>query len=176
MAGLKFRILLDSEDKAEIFRDILVADHDTFEAFYHSILDAFHFSGDQMASFYTSNENWDKGEEISLFDMSFGDDDQSPRVMSNTTIRELIETKDQKFILVHDFLRIWIFLIELIEYQQETPDRMRVTLAVGNAPAESSKSDSGETLQFETEPSEEGMDEDEYGFDDFEHGYDDFEY
>ena len=175
MAGLKFRVLLDSQDKNEVFRDILVPDDATFEAFYHSILDSFQFSGDQMASFYSSNENWDKGQEVSLFDMSFGEDADTPMVMSTTQIRELVEEKEQKFILVHDFMRMWIFLIELIEYQQETPDRIRMVLSVGNAPSEASKSDEGENLQFETE-SREGEDEDEFGFNDFEDGYDEFDY
>ena len=70
MAGLKFRVLLDSNDKNEVFRDILISDNDNFESFYHAILNAYQFSDDQMASFYMSNDMWDKGHEISLFDMS----------------------------------------------------------------------------------------------------------
>ena len=74
MAGLKFRVLLDTNDKNEIFRDIFVADSTDFETFYRSILDSYQFSDDQMASFYMSNDNWDKGHEISIFDMGFGED------------------------------------------------------------------------------------------------------
>ena len=73
MAGLKFRISLDSKDKTQIFRDVLISDSDNFESFYKAILNAYNFTEDQMASFYMSNENWDKGFEISLFDMSFGE-------------------------------------------------------------------------------------------------------
>ena len=173
MAGLKFRVLLDSQDKAEVFRDILIADNDNLESFYRAIVDAYQFSHEQMASFYVSNNEWDKGHEIALFDMSFGDDDQRiPDVMSTTTVEEFIEVKDQKFILVHDFMRMWIFLIELIGYQEETPERPTVKLSVGNAPAEDSKE--GDILQFETdsENPDEDEEEDEFGFNDFEDQYD----
>ena len=69
MAGLKFRVLLDSKDKNEVFRDILISDKADFELFYKAILDAYGFSSDQMASFYMSNYSWDKWFEISLYDM-----------------------------------------------------------------------------------------------------------
>lgn len=173
MAGLKFRVLLDSKDKAEVFRDILISDTDNLESFYRAIVDAYQFSQEQMASFYVSNDQWDKGHEIALFDMSFGDDDQRiPDVMSTTTVEEFIDAKDQKFILVHDFMRMWIFLIELIDYQEETPDRPTVKLSVGNAPSEESKS--SEELQFDSESTDPGDDEeeDEFGFNDFEDEYD----
>lgn len=52
MAGLKFRILLDSIEDKEIFRDILISDDLNFEHFfYNTILDAFGLPNDQMASF-----------------------------------------------------------------------------------------------------------------------------
>ncbi len=177
MAGLKFRVLLDSQDKTEIFRDILIADSDNLESFYRAIVDAYQFSHEQMASFYVSNNQWDKGHEIALFDMSFGDDDQTiPDVMSTTTVEEFIEVKDQKFILVHDFMRMWIFLIELIGYEEATPERPRVTLSVGNAPAEASKT--SDELLFETESDfdEEDEDEDEFGFNEFDDSYDQYDY
>jgi hypothetical protein len=174
MAGLKFRVLLDSQDKTEVFRDILISDSDNLESFYRAIVDAYQFSQEQMASFYVSNDQWDKGHEIALFDMSFGDDDQKiPDVMSSTTVEEFIEAKDQKFILVHDFMRMWIFLIELIGYQEATPERPIVKLSVGNAPSEESKT--SDELQFDTDSTDPGDDEeeeDEFGFNDFDDQYD----
>jgi hypothetical protein len=174
MAGLKFRVLLDSKDKNEIFRDILISDKESFETFYKTILNAYNFTEDQMASFYMSNDNWDKGHEISLFDMSFGEDPDQilPGVMSTSTISDFVVEADQKIILVHDFLRMWIFLIELIGFTEETPERPKNVLSVGNAPAEDSKSAEGDGILFETE-SEDEEEEDEFGFGEFE---DDYEY
>ena len=173
MAGLKFRVLLDSNDKNEIFRDILISDNDNFESFYNAILSAYQFSDDQMASFYMSNDMWDKGHEISLFDMSYGEDPEQilPGVMRTSMIRDLIQESDQKIILVHDFLRMWIFLIELIGYQDEAPDKPQLVLSVGNAPAETSKLEEDESLRFETD-GDGDEDEDEFGFNEFEGDYD----
>lgn len=177
MAGLKFRVLLDSKDAEEVFRDIVISDSADFESFYRSILNAYEFSSDQMASFYMSNNNWDKGFEISLFDMSFGEDPDQilPAVMSESTIREYITEPNQRIILVHDFMRMWIFLIELIEVVKDTPVEPQIALSVGNAPDENSKSSEDDSLRFETD-SEIDEDEDEFGFGEFEDGYDDYEF
>ncbi|MFM8243596.1 MAG: hypothetical protein ACKN86_12380, partial [Crocinitomicaceae bacterium] len=101
MPGLKFRVLLDTDKNEEIFRDILIRDTDNFESLFQSIVKAFNFKGDQIASFYVSNDSWDKGHEISLMDMSYDDDsiDALPGVMKNAIIKDFLEEPDQKFIL-----------------------------------------------------------------------------
>ncbi|WP_107037486.1 IS1096 element passenger TnpR family protein [Brumimicrobium mesophilum] len=136
MAGLKFRILLDSVEKTEVFRDILINDDFNFEHFYNTILDAFGFSNDQMASFFVSDEDWNKGEEISLMDMSFGqlDEEEAPVEMNSLLLKERIENTKQRFILVHDFLSMWIFLIELHEITDEEVEHPQLILEVGEIP------------------------------------------
>jgi len=184
MAGLKFRVLLDSEKDAEIFRDILIRDTDHFESFYNAIIRSFRFEGDQMASFYVSNDQWDKGHEISLMDMTYDDDsvDSPAAVMKNAVIKDFLEEPDQKFILVYDFMRMWIFLIELIGYEKEGPESPKVVLSVGMAPPEDSRS-AGENEQLFNGDIEQ-EDEDEFGFNEFDDdiedddlaGYDEYEY
>ncbi len=56
MSALKFRVLLDTEQDSEIFRDILIDENDNFESLYQAIISSFRFQGDQMASFYMSND------------------------------------------------------------------------------------------------------------------------
>ena len=178
MPGLKFRVLLDSDKKEEIFRDILIADTDNFESFYTAILKAFDFKGDQMASFYVSNDNWDKGHEISLMDMSYDDDsiDSLPAVMKSAVIKDFLEDSDQKFILVYDFMRMWIFLAELIGFDRNEPETPEVLLSIGKAPTEDSKKLMDGAL-FEGEVEEHGFgdeeDEDELGFNEFDDDYSD---
>jgi hypothetical protein len=184
MAGLKFRVLLDSEKDAEIFRDILIRDTDHFESFYNAIVRSFRFEGDQMASFYVSNDQWDKGHEISLMDMTYDDDsvDSPAAVMKNAVIKDFLEEPDQKFILVYDFMRMWIFLIELIGYEKEGPENPEVILSVGMAPPEDSRSAVENEQLFNGDTDEE--DEDEFGFNEFDDdledddlaGYDEYEY
>jgi hypothetical protein len=106
MPGLKFRVLLDSVKEEEVFRDIVVNDDQTFESFYQNILTAFDFSDDQMASFFVSDSDWNKGKEISLMDMSFGADDSedAPIQMTDLMIRQCLQDPKQRFILIYDFL------------------------------------------------------------------------
>jgi hypothetical protein len=173
MGTLKFRVLLDTEQESEIFRDILIDENDNFESLYHAIISSFRFEGDQMASFYISNENWDKGHEISLMDMNYGDEsiDEVASVMSGAKLRDFMEQPDQKVILVYDFLRMWIFLIELLERTEEIIETPTTVLSIGMAPPEDSR-----IVNLENEE-EFGMeDEDDFEFDsedDFEDGYSD---
>lgn len=171
MAGLKFRVLLDSSGNNEIFRDILIKDSANFETFYFGIMDAFSFSKDQMASFYVSNDEWDKGQEITLLDMAMEEDtaEDLALVMKNSSLKDQIIEPDQKFILVHDFMRMWIFLIELIGYDREEPEYPQVVLSVGDAPREDSKQPEDNDDLFLGEDGE----EDEFGFDDFDDDYSD---
>ncbi len=177
MAGLKFRVLLDSKENTEIFRDVIIPDSASFEDLYKISIASFGFKGDQMASFYMSNDEWDKGQEITLEDMSFGDEDNTTPVMSTAFVRDFIEAPDQKIILVYDFIRMWIFLLELVGYEKETPEKPLIALTVGTAPKEDSRSgdDNDELFAGEfDEPGEE--DEDEFGFNDFDDDYNDEDY
>lgn len=176
MAGLKFRVLLDSKDKNEVFRDILISDKENFEDFYSAIKASFDFQQDQMASFYMSNDNWDKGHEISLFDMAMGEtsDEIMPGVMKSSILKDFIQDSDQRMVLVHDFINIWIFLIELIEITDTEPEGILLALAVGDSPDENSKESFSENVQFETESENGDQEEDEFGFDEFNEDYDQY--
>ena len=172
MPGLKFRVLLDSDNQEEIFRDILISDLDNFENFFHTILTAFEFKGKEIGSFYVSNDDWDKGHEINLLDMSYDDDaiDAPSAVMKDAIIKDFLEETDQKFILVYDFMRMWIFLIELIGFDKNDPEKPSILLSIGKPPSEQSKDIMDENLFIDNQnPDDEGdVDDDD---DDFEDGY-----
>lgn len=167
-------MLLDTDTNTEIFRDILIKDTDNFESLYKAIISAFRFQGDQMASFYISNDSWDKGHEISLMDMTYGDDsiDSPSTVMSTAIIKDFLEEPDQKYILVYDFMRMWIFLIELIGYEKEGPEKPEVVMSVGMAPPEDSRNATDNENMF-AGSTDEYEDDDEFGFDDYDEGLDD---
>ncbi len=175
MAGLKFRILLDSDQKQEVFRDIFIDADASFEEFYLTILKSFEFTGREMASFYVSNDDWDKGHEISWMDMSYDEQDKPedlPSVMAKAKLSEFIEEPDQKFILLYDFLRMWIFLVELVGYEKIGPSEPQIIMAIGDSPAEDSKAISEEIFDGD----DLADDEDEFGFNNLEDGFDEEEY
>jgi len=138
MASYKFRVLLDNTENEEIFRDIELDGFHTFEQFYNIIIKAFEFNGDQMASFYASNTDWDKGEEIGLFEM--GEENGTLfHLMSNSLIEDFINSESQRFILVYDFLKMWCFLIELIQTNANSLNEPEITLSIGATLPEESR-------------------------------------
>jgi hypothetical protein len=132
-----FRVLIDYEK--DVFREIALRSDQSFMDLSNSIIKAFDFKGDQMASFYLSNEDWDKGEEIVQFDMG---DDEAVRNMERTLLSELLKKKNQKVLYVYDFLRFWIFYIELIKIDalDENENYPLLINSIGISPDEESKS------------------------------------
>ena len=146
MGALKFRVVIDTEKEDDIFRDILINENLTFENFFHAIMSAFDFEGDQLASFYLSNNNWDKGREIGLMDMGVDESESGsesegmPLVMGKTELKDIVKEKGQKIILVYDFLNMWCFLIELIDFEVKELESAELLISVGTAPKESERS------------------------------------
>jgi len=107
----RFRIILDANE--DVFRDIEIEATASLEDLHNSITQAFGFAGQEMASFYVSNDLWEQGEEIALFDMN--ETPGSIRIMHETTLEAVADENRTKLIYVYDFLNLWTFLAELAE-------------------------------------------------------------
>lgn len=107
----KVRIILDAKD--DIFRDIEIDASNSMEEFHNSIAQAFGFLGNEMASFYTCDEEWVQDEEIALFDMSESGSDV--RLMNETFLEDVMTKNSPKLIYVYDFLSMWTFFVELAD-------------------------------------------------------------
>lgn len=137
----RFRVLIDHESEA--FRDIEIGSEQTFLDLHTAIKEAFAFIGQEMASFYVSDENWDKGPEIPLADLGFGEDGETPALMEQVYISDHIRSTSQRFIYAYDFLHMWMFMVELIQAGDPEPGVTypRVVMSMGTAPDEHSKED-----------------------------------
>lgn len=133
----KFRVIIDTEE--DVFRDIEIETDSTFEELHRAILDAFDFEEGEMASFYMSDEKWEKGLEIPLLEM---DEKQASSLsMKTTKLSEMLSKPAEKVLYVYDFMRMWIFYVELIEVKKDTPSTIypKVALVYGEAPSQDSK-------------------------------------
>ena len=149
MPGLKFRVLLDSKENQEVFRDILIKDTDNFESFYNSIIHSFDLSGKEMASFYVSNDNWDKGQ-ISLLDLHFGDEvAESSPIMKIQLLRIILRSLIKNLFLYMIFEHV-DFLVELIGYENNEPDIPELILSIGEPPTKNTDEISALLLEDET--------------------------
>ncbi len=148
----RFRVILDTEE--DVFRDIEIKQNSTLEEFHNCITQSFGFDGTEMASFYTSNEQWEQGEEISLFDMSDGN---SPvRLMNETLLEDIADKNKTRLLYIYDFLSMWTFMVELadIAAPEGTVDYPNLMYAHGELP------ESAPERNFESES--DGFD-DEFG-------------
>ena len=140
----KIRIILDAEE--DIFRDIEIEESNTLEEFHNAITQAFGFMGNEMASFYTCDEEWNQDEEIALFDMSENGSDV--RLMNETSLDDVLTEQNPKMIYVYDFLSMWTFFVELADISEKEDGRTYPNLlfSFGELP------DSPPDKRFESEP------------------------
>lgn len=112
----RFRVILDNDTEDDVFRDLEIRETDSLEDLHNIITQSFGFDGTEMASFYISDDEWNQGEEISLFDLS---DAGGARLMNETTINDVVHEAQTKLIYVYDFLSMWTFFVELAEIVEE---------------------------------------------------------
>lgn len=175
MKSYTFRVVIDTVKDS--FRDIEISADDTFETLHNEIIKAYDFKGDQMTSFYMSDDDWEKGEEIALMDMGFG------RSMSETKLNELIKTKSQKILYVYDFLKMWIFYVELVEINAKpsTTELPVMLIKIGASPDENDK-EIPNLLEGMTDSKKSGRKKDDFDdeyesyADDFDEDFDDDDY
>jgi hypothetical protein len=116
MAILKFRVYWEDDDS--VYRDVVIKHTQTFFELHQVILKCFEFDNKHDATFYRSNDNWERGKEITLekYNKAYK---AEPLLMNETMIGSEIKQPNQKFIYVYDFHKNWTFLIELINVNKE---------------------------------------------------------
>lgn len=162
----RLRAILNTTE--DVFRDIEIAADATLEDLHNVISQSFQLQGDEMASFYTSDEDWNQGEEYCLFDMSEG---AAPvKKMCDTALSDVMSKSKTRMIYIYDFLNMWTFLIELADIAGPLDgiSYPQVIFDMGVLP------DSPPDPEFEADPRyADDEDDDEYGDD--EENYDDYE-
>ena len=116
MAILKFRAYFEEDDS--IYRDIAVKHTQSFLDLHFIILKSFEFDNKHQATFYRSNDKWQRGREISIekYDKPYK---AEPLIMAVTTVGSEIRNPNEKFVYVYDFTRNWSFLVELISVSKD---------------------------------------------------------
>jgi hypothetical protein len=117
MAILRLRIYWEDDDS--IYRDVAIRHSQTFADLHGAILKAYEFDSKHKATFYRSNDNWQRGREISLEKYDDKVYKAEPLLMGETTLASEIKGPNQRFIYVYDFNKIWTFLVELINVDKE---------------------------------------------------------
>ena len=116
MAILKFRVYLEEDES--VYRDVVIRHSQTFLDLHGAILKAYEFDNKHHATFFRSNDHWQRGREISVevYDKEYK---APPLIMGDTTIGSEIRDPNQRFIFMYDFNKNWSFLVELINVSKE---------------------------------------------------------
>ena len=162
----KIRVILDT--KEDVIRTILVEDNLNLEDLHLTIAKSFGFGGQEMASFYRTDTEWNQGEEIPLFNMEEVGEGIS---MQTCILNDTLSEENDKLIYVYDFLNMWTFYVEVIEISTENKaDLPQIILTVGEIPSEAPEK------EFVAEKLDDGFGDEDDIDDEFGHFDDDFDY
>jgi len=116
MAVLKFRVYFEEDDS--VYRDVAARHTQSFLDLNNVILKAYEFDNKHQSTFYRSNDQWQRGKEISKekYDKQYK---VEPLIMAVTTIGSEIKQPNQKFVFVYDFVKNWSFWVELINVSRD---------------------------------------------------------
>ncbi len=133
MAIYRFRISF--EDYDEVTRDIDVLSKQTFLDLHQALHASTGYNPEVPSSFYVSNDQWKKGEEIAYLP----NDRKSERgvtLMENARLSRFVNDPHQKFYYTYNFDRPFDFHVQLIKILKEEEGKAYPALSksVGQAP------------------------------------------
>ena len=136
MAILKFRVYFEQDDS--VYRDVAIRHTQNFLQLHHAILKSYEFDNKHQATFYRSNDHWQRGKEITLarYDKKYK---VEPLLMEATAVGSEIIDPNQKFVYEYDFAKNWVFWLELINVSKEENPRLEYPAMVrteGIAPSQ----------------------------------------
>jgi hypothetical protein len=166
-----------SGESDDFIMDMQIDGRSTFAQLHNAIQQQLNYDASQMASFFTTDKDWNKETEIMLFDMA--GDDQSPVItMDNAVIEDYIQDMHQRFLYVYDFFSERCFFVEIMKAHQGELMQPSCLQCVGEVPQQISIDDSfedddqsfDEDDQFELEDLDD-IDPDTYNSAEFDEDY-----
>ena len=105
---MKYNIRVILESKEDVIRDIEINSDCLLSELHYYLIECFDLNKNELASFYTTNNELEIIDEIPL--VSF--EDRGPN-MENTKLEIVLDEHNNNLIYVHDYMKMWRFLIEL---------------------------------------------------------------
>jgi hypothetical protein len=133
MAVYRFRVSF--EDYDDVMREVDIKSTHTFEDLHRAIHLSTGYQPEYSSSFYISNDQWIKGQEIAYMPSQRKIDRGVP-LMERSKLSSFIDDPHQKFYYTFNFDRPFDFHVELIKILDETPGVTypHVAKSVGEAP------------------------------------------
>jgi len=130
----KFKILSDEVDNFQ--RVINIDSEATFLELHDAILDSVEYEKNQITSFFTCSDDWEKQQEVTLVEME-SSSEYDNLVMDETKLDELLTNEKQKLLYIFDMILERAFFIELSEIiTGKTLKKAECTLTTGSPPVQ----------------------------------------
>lgn len=160
-----FYLRLLSNEADDFVKEIAIESEKTFGDLHEFLQQLLNYDASQMASFFTTDSDWNKELEVTLFDMGTGDIDNL-LVMQETKLSELINETGQRLLYIYDFFSERAFFAEVIQISEGHLDQPNCYRNEGTAPDQILISDLEN--DFLTEEELYSDDEDDLGYPDWE--------
>lgn len=134
MALYRFRVSF--EDYDDVIREIDVKSNQTFEDLHRAIHKSTGYDTEKSASFYISNDQWTKGEEITYLPNQKRID-RGITLMEKVRLSSFIDDPHQKFYYTYNFDRPYDFHVELMKIILDEDPKVTypyIVKSVGEAP------------------------------------------
>lgn len=170
-----FRFLILSDEVDDFKREIKIDSEASFLDLYNAIMDSVGYTKDQMCSFFTCDDNWNKQTEITLVEMDTSSDVDN-FIMEDTYLEEFLEDEHQKLLFVFDYMTDRAFFMELREIiTGKDLDKAVCSKSVGEAPAQIMSFEEMDSKASSTEIDEDFYGDSEYDIDELDrNGFDGF--
>lgn len=115
-----YRFKITAEENDEFIRDVEFIANQTFEDIHQFIKETCGFKSNELASFYTCDNQWRRKQEITLMDMGEDEENNSSAktlIMKNAKLNQVINDPHQKIIYIYDFIALHTFYLELFKVQ-----------------------------------------------------------
>lgn len=117
-----YKLRLLSSEKDDFIRDFEVMSVQTFYDLHLAIQNDCHYDTSQIASFFLCNYEWEKENEITLFELT-EEPFKGSLVMDKSIFSEHITGLKQKLLYVFDVFNERAFFIEVVEIKDEAPSK-----------------------------------------------------
>ena len=129
---MKYSITIYLESKEDIIRKVEIDSQNSLLELHKLIVNSFKLHKNELASFYSTNNDLELLEEIPLF--AFEENNNSSN-MENTNIESILDIKSNRLIYIYDYMLMWRFLVELTDNQGEIQKAVCIK-SVGEIPEE----------------------------------------
>ena len=129
---MKSIIQVHLEYKKDVIRDIEISSSSNLEELHKAIVSAFELDKNELASFYITNDEFELLQEIPLFGVE--DKENSMLGMSDIILSSILKEEATQLLYVYDFMKMWRFLITLIEITEDEITSTKCIKSLGIMP------------------------------------------